>query len=225
MNSIMFSNPLGLHNAVEIGTKNITRRTIKIPNTSEPLVLKIEQPVGNQPICAVLSTMDGIEKFRLYPAYSVGEEIAVAECYRDVVFKHPELEQRIQNYTLYHKYHQCDYRDVAGYSNKMFVSSHLMPTRIKITNIRIEKMQDISDDDCYREGTLDFIETQKVGYPHGCGFVPTFEYATIRDAFADLIDRVSGKGTWMCNPWVWVYEFKLSMLNGNSVFDNQQTIG
>jgi hypothetical protein len=86
-------------------------------------------------------------------------------------------------------------------------------------------MQDISDDDCYREGTLDFIETQSAGYPHGCGFVPTFEYATIRDAFADLIDRVSGKGTWMCNPWVWVYEFKLSMVNGNPVFYNQQTIG
>lgn len=28
-------------------------------------------------------------------------------------------------------------------------------------------------------------------------------------AFAALIDKVSGKGTWDSNPWVFVYEFKL----------------
>ena len=167
MKSIMFSNTLGLHNAVEIGTKNITRRTIKIPNTSEPLVLKIEQPVGNQPICAVLSTMDGIEKFRPYPTYSVGEEIAVAECYRDVVFKHPELEQRIQNYTLYNKYHQCDYRDVAGYSNKMFAASHLMPTRIKITNHRLPMWHTFCDWICHLPyaNELILVGLDTDGYP------------------------------------------------------------
>ena len=28
-------------------------------------------------------------------------------------------------------------------------------------------------------------------------------------AFAALIDRISGKGTWKSNPWVFVYEFEL----------------
>ena len=34
-------------------------------------------------------------------------------------------------------------------------------------------------------------------------------YPTPREAFAHLIDEVSGKGTWDSNPWVWVYDFEL----------------
>ena len=34
-------------------------------------------------------------------------------------------------------------------------------------------------------------------------------FATPREAYAELIDKVSGKGTWNKNPYVWVYEFKL----------------
>ena len=39
----------------------------------------------------------------------------------------------------------------------------------------------------------------------------TFEqwYGSIRDAFAGLIDWVSGKGTWESNPYVYVYGFEL----------------
>lgn len=29
------------------------------------------------------------------------------------------------------------------------------------------------------------------------------------DAFATLIDKVSGKGTFDSNPWVFVYEFEI----------------
>ena len=32
---------------------------------------------------------------------------------------------------------------------------------------------------------------------------------TPREAFAMLIDKVSGRGTWGLNPWVVVYEFEL----------------
>lgn len=34
-------------------------------------------------------------------------------------------------------------------------------------------------------------------------------YSTPQYAYADLIDKVSGEGTWESNPWVWVYEFEL----------------
>ena len=41
---------------------------------------------------------------------------------------------------------------MAGYTNKMFVKSDLMPHHIKITNIRMEQLQDISEEDCLKEG-------------------------------------------------------------------------
>lgn len=34
-------------------------------------------------------------------------------------------------------------------------------------------------------------------------------FDTPREAFASLIDRVSGKGTWDRNPFVFVYDFEL----------------
>lgn len=38
---------------------------------------------------------------------------------------------------------------------------------------------------------------------------PMIIFQTPRDAFAMLIDKVSGRGTWASNPWVVVYEFEL----------------
>lgn len=34
-------------------------------------------------------------------------------------------------------------------------------------------------------------------------------FNTPREAFASLIDKVSGRGTWASNPWVVAYEFEL----------------
>ena len=83
-----------------------------------------------------------------------------------------------------------------------------MPHRIRITNIRVERLQDISEEDCFREG-ID-VSFQ---YGHAVSYY-RFEnsrthYFTPREAFAALIDKVSGKGTWDSNPWVFVYEFVL----------------
>lgn len=75
-----------------------------------------------------------------------------------------------------------------------------------------ERLQDISDEDCIKEGVIEsvvmgtngslseyFVEGQK----HICyGKTP-------REAYAVLIDRISGKGTWDKNPYVFVYDFEL----------------
>jgi hypothetical protein len=40
-----------------------------------------------------------------------------------------------------------------------------------------------------------------------------FDFDSPRAAFASLIDKVSGKGTWKNNPWVIVYEFELNKID------------
>lgn len=89
----------------------------------------------------------------------------------------------------------------------MFVEAGLMPYKIRITGVRCERLQDISDSECLREG-VQYIEELGVYYferPDREGFY----FDTSRAAFASLIDKVSGKGTWKNNPWVIVYEFEL----------------
>lgn len=110
------------------------------------------------------------------------------------------------------KYSECNRAvclvDSKGWSNKMFVSADLMPHRIKITNVRVERLQDICEDDCLKEGII---------YSHARGDRDREDYGigngwwftTPRKAFAALIDKVSGKGTWNSNPYVFVYDFEL----------------
>lgn len=99
---------------------------------------------------------------------------------------------------------------VPGSTNKMFVRADLMPHQIRITGIRCERLQDISDEDCVKEGVR--VGSQALEYPYY--FIDTkqfliCDYKSPRRAFAALIDKVSGRGTWDRNPWVVVYEFEL----------------
>ena len=125
--------------------------------------------------------------------YKVGEEVAVAqrysECRRAVCLV-----------------------DSAGWDNKMFVKSYLMPYRIKITNIRVERLQDISDEDCMKEGVIHYDDVFGEGYMLAETYNNNYRrhcFTTPRKAFAHLIDSTCGKGTWESNPYVFVYEFEL----------------
>ncbi len=94
-------------------------------------------------------------------------------------------------------------------SNKMFVRSEAMLHQIKITDIKVERIQDISDDDCLKEGINEDLKGVQYSFDSKIGYCGQFPFATARQAFAALIDKVSGKGTWEKNPFCFCYEFKL----------------
>ena len=99
-----------------------------------------------------------------------------------------------------------------GWGNKMFVKAEYMPHRIRITNIRAERLQDISEEDCLKEGIkFDFLYDEKFPYFFTVQnkHKSRWNFRTAKEAFAALIDKTSGKGTWDKNPWVFVYEFEL----------------
>lgn len=127
-----------------------------------------------------------------YAKYYTGEIVAVAQAYRDVIDTggYPYLVTQ------------------AGWANKMFIRASLMPHQIRITNIRVERLQNISDEDCKKEG-IDYIGGYSESYYFGHGVGNIRLGNSPREAFAGLIDKVSGKGTWESNPWVFVYEFEL----------------
>lgn len=123
-------------------------------------------------------------------------------------------------------YKDCGYTDddtkqTAGWTNKMFVRADLMPHHIKIERIRVERLQDISEEDALKEGVC-FYENTPIThrYDHYTPWSVDIKpykydadnqryYATARYAFACLIDKTAGKGTWNENPFVFVYDFKL----------------
>ena len=197
MKKIMFNDRYGLTEAVLEGRKTMTRRIIPEDETKGDLV----------PISFWNGKWCGSHGKPLKPQpYSVGEVVAVAQSYNQICREIPGgLLAEVPFIEIVKKAHNSlDFEAIPGVHNKMFVKAVLMPHQIRITNIRVERLQDISDEDCLREGVF-------LGQFHTYSYVgrPRCPFNTPRDAFASLIDKVSGKGTWASNPWVFIYEFEL----------------
>jgi len=164
----------------------------------------------------------GEAPLRVCSKYYVGEVVAVAQSYQKA-YPNADFEM-VDKWTFM--------TESAGWKNKMFVKAGLMPHSIKITNIRIERLQDISDDDCLAEGIeydsaeglpLYWVSVSNEGISwekykaldyevsrHECDGKPgIYFWDNPRQAFAKLIDKINGKGTWASNPYVWAYDFEL----------------
>ncbi len=202
MKKIMFNDRYGLTEAVLAGRKKMTRRIIKAPLTMEGKDVYGFTVVSyhNGGIVEAIEVMavdeDGAMINNILPKYKLREVVAVAQAYKDAIHPLDWVNTLI-------------YKDEPSWNNKMFVAADLMPHQIRITNVRVERLQDISDEDCLREGVCRKIDAHK-NPTQFYGFKGTQKlWFSPRDAFAALIDRISGKGTWNSNPWVFVYEFEL----------------
>ena len=220
MKKIMFNDKLLLTQAVLEGRKTQTRRVIKCRKTFKGEwvagfnihIRPSDKKVVGLPCMydADESEFDGGE---ILPKYNVGEVVAVAQSYRDCggvneygVPMWEIISQRVGSTN-------------AGWDNKMFVRGGLMPHQIRITDVRVERLQDISDDDCLKEGVVVNEPKIKGGinmyYP--CEYLRSCAkevgwgrvFHTPREAFAELINKVSRKDVWSLNPYVYAYDFEL----------------
>ncbi|EPM1346550.1 hypothetical protein RFE38_000214 [Klebsiella pneumoniae] len=76
---------------------------------------------------------------------------------------------------------------------------------LEITNVRVERLNAISEEDARAEGIIDG-GCLNCGEPEPCGCANPEPDAT--DAFAYLWQSIYGQDNWNANPWVWVIEFK-----------------
>ena len=201
MKKIMFSDKYDLTRAVLEGRKTQTRRIITIPKNIQ------RQIVGEPKITGAKDYRLGVE-VRIYdeedydfvpmyvqPVYLVNEIVAIARSYKDMSYG------ALWDDCL--EFEGVEPTKLAGWNNKMFVRADYMLHRIRITKVRIQRLQDISDVDCMAEG-INYYEQEGFSW---CSTGELFD--TPREAYAALIDKISGKGTWESNPYVCVYEFEL----------------
>lgn len=210
MKKIFFSDKYSLTQAVLDGRKTMTRRIIKYPSTFKGQWVagfNIHRSHSDKKIIGYPCMYDADEREfdggEILPRYKVGEVVAIAQCYKSIGMN-PELalddKDGIEFYTKT--------KFAPGWENKMFVRSELMPHHIRIIDIKIERLQDISDEDCAAEG----IRVFKNGfacYDDKVLIAKSNIHPSPREAYTALINRVSGKGTWESNPFVFAYEFEL----------------
>lgn len=184
MKKIMFNDKYCLTQAVLDGTKTMTRR-----------VLKDNVPLGNW------------EETEKHLPYKVGEVVAIAQSYKEV-YPNADFEMVDDGFM----------KESAGWTNKMFVRADLMLHHIEFTDVKVERLRDISEEDCLKEGIV-FIESLSIIGEDAYFFAVKRKVRQMYDnilkffsspqrAYADLIDKISGRGTWKRNPWVVVYTFE-----------------
>lgn len=193
MKKIMFNDKYGLTQAVLEGRKTQTRR--------------IADTAGRLRDITVRQALEEVNKGRAclfdegrplaLSAYKLGETIAIAQKYADLAYDGEFF--RLLGKVIFEK----------GCHNKMFVKADFMPHRIRITHIRVERLQDISEEDCIAEGVWRDDNVGLEGTTYWYHGLANSSFRTPQQAYASLIDRISGKGTWEKNPYVFVYYFEL----------------
>lgn len=228
MKKMCFSEKFGLHDAVLAGRKTHTRRLI--PQSIIDKVSSFRESYFE----GTLDSLSEIEAFDQYfnveeagkLSFNVGDVVAVAQRYSSIL---DELEDPKNFVCMEHwesangkRAHYASFLHHPGFINKMFVNAEEMPHQIRIKRAWFEHLQDISNEDCLKEGveTMESYVVRADGtkksmnyyrVPIFCesGRVLTLSGSTPREVYAHLIDRISGKGTWVSNPYVVAYEFEL----------------
>ena len=212
----MFNDKFGLTQAVLEGRKTMTRRIIKCPRTFRGEwvagfnihIRHSDKKIVDWP-CMYDADEREFDMGEILPKYELGEVVAIAQSYMDV-----DRFYRKGKNAAYLEYLDSILPELKlhpGWTNKMFVKADLMPHHIEITGIKVERLQDISDEDCLKEGIIHaYTNNDGIKIYHTLhtkrGYLST---DVAQQAFAFLIDKVSGKGTWDSNPYVFCYEFVL----------------
>lgn len=210
MQKMMFNDRYGLTDAVIKGRKTMTRRLVsdrlwEMWTDYDDFCNSVIGGIARDGTSVSREYYHECDFFKDKCRHKVGEVVAVAQSYEQIGANPQHYISRpdIDGYQIIS---MCP-----GWRNKMFVRAELMPHQIRITGIRCERLQDISDEDCMREGVRQFTPDFPKDFPiHPTHFiVGNILKNTPREAFAALIDKVSGRGTWGRNPWVVAYEFEL----------------
>lgn len=194
----MFNDRFGLTDLVLSGKKTQTRRIIKLQDERLGYLRGWNLDYEFAEFGRERET-----PLRLCPKYYVGEVIAVAMSYKSIY-------ERVAKTWEYAEEYKREHENLAGWNNKRLTNTKMPFAQIKITKIRFERLRDISDEDCLKEGVLkgEFYNTWDEYYLYYNEGVKTFK--TPHHAFATLIDKINGKGTCDSNPYVWVYDFELA---------------
>lgn len=212
MKSIMYNEHFGLESATLNGSKIRTMRDELNQNKKHSEEKMEFINLINDEECYFELSFDGLNCFNLNcndglihefkTKYKVGEIVAIKQSYK--VLDSWEMDKNLM----------CHYgfgnnpKRLHGWNNKMFVCNDLMPHKIQITDIKLEKPQDISDDDCINEGIIPQFRPQSMRTLFYYGEGENYFY-TPREAFSVLIDKICGKGTWNKNEYHVVYYYKL----------------
>jgi len=249
MKGICFFEPL--FNATIEGRKTQTRRIIK----PQPYYQNYPQHKGKRDL--IFKDIDGEcwlsdeNKKEIKPRYKKGEKVYLKEPYKltrhianligvELLYSECEIYFDILKYKSekdavewVNKRLKEQKKSKSGYCNKLFMPEFCATNFIEITNVKCERLQEISDEDCLKEGIIMYEYSTSISSANGEPFEDYYSvfcfgddnsYNTPQSAYAALIDKINGKGTWDSNPYVWVYDYRLVNESFDEILEDNKDI-
>lgn len=203
---ILFSTPMVL--ATWEGRKTQTRRLVKPPIPDGCI-----NPIHDADWWMWQRWTPELRKYG-YPVSKVGDRMCpygvpgdllwAREAWRVARIYNKRPPRELQNLRLWYEADgKAPYYFQGGrYRHARFMPRWASRLTLRITDVRVQRLQDISADDVIDEG----IEPDDSGDA-------AFESSVNRVVYADLWDRINGAGAWDINPWVWALTFEIIKQN------------
>lgn len=190
MKGILFKEDL--FNQILLGNKRETRRIVKPPKNK--INYGFDSILDKSDFTICLSIPDGYENFNAVPRYKKGETVYLKEPYYN-------YDDKVIWYAF--DFHLNDRKNIS-WSNKLFMPEIAARYFIKIDDVRLEYLQDITRSSIRREGLVCPKElcSDDLDYNYKNWYI---------DEWIKLWDKINGKSfPWKSNPPVWVYDFSLT---------------
>ena len=140
------------------------------------------------------------------------EQLSTAErtcpiCTGDILYVRETWKEAPKGYYYYEDWQKDDIADVTKWKPSIHMPKEAARIWLKVTNVRVERLQEIDEDGAKAEGAID-----NRGFIHS----PENEYGsmhTAREHFAEIWNSTIKKADldcygWESNPYVWVIEFE-----------------
>lgn len=183
---ILFSGPMV--KAIIEGRKTQTRRVVKGVDPIEDLKFSSPDGTRHRRVCS-----GAYGPWVTSPYGKPGDRLWVKETFQPV-----QLASEVTQW----RYRATDEKGLANWKPSIFCTRKASRITLEIVAVRVERLQDISQEDAIAEG----LHRDELGlwtwgnYPSGATN-PVYAY--------ELLWRmINGDESWESNPWVWVIEFK-----------------
>jgi len=94
--------------------------------------------------------------------------------------------------------------EVARWTPSIFMPRKASRINLEITDIRVERLKDITEEDARSEGVRESVpDGFDIDKPMRDQPFPVYKHS-----FSKLWESINGLGSWYMNPWVWVIEFR-----------------
>lgn len=192
MKPILFSTPMV--KSILDGRKSQTRRVMK-PHPPNYIDFFERRLIGFK---GYMSPGEPCDYDIIIPKYKVGDILWVRETW-STERKYPNAiespNKDIKNY-IYKADKQIHVADLMKWKPSIFMPREACRIFLEVTDIRVERLQDISEQDAIAEGLQDY-------------YGKNAPYHANKVRYIDLWDEINGKKyPWDSNPWVWKITFK-----------------